>query len=209
MHVFNEIYLRQEYGWNFSSPPRVIVDAGAYTGLSTSFFASRFPDAIIIAVEPDQENFELLVQNTKRYTNVHPIRAALWSESGNVSLVDPGDGAWGLRLLESDDSSAATAGHNSAFGSVRAITVTDIIRDYDLEKIDLLKVDVEGSEREIFANPDPWIASVGAICMELHDRFKAGCSRSFFKAVSDFPIELRRGEDVLVVRDRSFLNPVL
>jgi hypothetical protein len=83
------------------------------------------------------------------------------------------------------------------------------MRDYDLEKIDLLKVDVEGSEREIFANAEPWIESVGAICMELHDRFKAGCSRSFFKAVDDFPIELRRGEDVLVVRDRSFLNPVL
>ena len=209
--VFNDIYRRQEYGWNFGSPPSVIVDAGAYTGLSTSFFATRYPDATIIAIEPDEENFELLVRNTTRYPNVHTIRAALWAESGSVSLVDPGDGAWGLRLLESDGSSPVAADVNSAVGSksVRAVTITDIMRDYDLEKIDLLKVDVEGSEKEIFANANPWIAFVEAICLELHDRFKAGCSRSFFQAVDDFPIELRRGEDVLVVRDRSRLNPLL
>ena len=209
IHVFNDIYRRQEYGWSFSSTPQVVVDAGAYTGLSTSFFATRYPDATIIAIEPDQENFGLLVRNTKRYTNVHPICAALWSESGDVSIVDPGDGAWGLRLLESDHPRAVGEGRNLPSDSVRAITISDIMRDYNLDRIDLLKVDVEGSEKEIFANSEPWIASVEAICMELHDRFKAGCSRSFFKAVDGFPVELRRGEYVLVVRDKSSLNPVL
>ena len=210
INVFTDIHRRHEYGWNFGSPPKVIVDAGAYIGLSTSFFATRYPDATIIAIEPDEENFELLVRNTTRHSNVHTVRAALWAESGSVSLMDPGHGAWGLRLLESDESSAvdAEAIHLPGSRSVRAVTITEIIRDYNLEKIDLLKVDVEGSEKEIFANANPWIDSVEAICLELHDRFKAGCSRSFFKAVDDFPIELRRGEDVLVVRDRSQLKPV-
>jgi FkbM family methyltransferase len=210
INVFNDIYRRHEYEWNLGSSPKVIVDAGAYTGLSTSFFATRYPDATIIAVEPDEENFELLVRNTTRYANVHTVRAALWAESGSVSIMDPGHGAWGLRLLESDDSSTvAEAIHLPGSRSVRAVTITEIIRDYNLEKIDLLKVDVEGSEKEIFANANPWIASVEAICLELHDRFKAGCSRSFFKAVDDFPIELRRGEDVLVMRDQSHLIPLL
>jgi hypothetical protein len=71
-----------------------------------------------------------------------------------------------------------------------------------------LKVDVEGSEKEIFSTADSWISSVDAICIELHDRFKIGCSRSFFTAVQDFPIELHRNEDVLVARADSQLAPV-
>jgi FkbM family methyltransferase len=202
VQVYNDIYVRQEYGWELPVTPKVIVDAGAYTGLSTAFFASRFPDAKIIAIEPDEDNFELLAQNTSHFANVHIIRAALWYESGSVSLMDPGDGAWGLRLLESDvNAGEATSAVRS--DSVRAITIADVIRDYDLEKIDLLKVDVEGSEKEIFAAANSWISYVDAICIELHDRFKTGCSRSFYKAVEDFPVEVRRGEDVLVIRERS------
>jgi Methyltransferase FkbM domain len=90
---------------------------------------------------------------------------------------------------------------------VNAITVADVIRDYNLDRIDLLKVDIEGSEKEAFADPGSWIALVDAICMEFHDRFKAGCSRSFFKAVEDFPVESWRGENVLVARQRSSLVP--
>jgi FkbM family methyltransferase len=200
--VFNDIYRRQAYEWDLRYTPSVIIDAGAYTGLSTAFFASRYPDSVVIAIEPDEANFELLVRNTRSYKNVHQIHAALWAESGYVSLVDPGEGAWSLRLLESQDSSVAVK-PNLVSGSdaVRAVTITDIIRDYGLEKIDLLKIDVEGSEKEIFASADSWINSVDAVCLELHDRFKAGCSRAFFKAVEDFPIERWRGEDVLVMRE--------
>jgi FkbM family methyltransferase len=211
LFVFGDIFLRHEYGWDLSPSPRVIVDAGAYTGLSTCYFANRFPDATIIAIEPDEENYELLKLNTARYENVHTTRAALWSESGFVSLMDPGYGAWGLQLLESANTNTVKAVNSAAARSepVRALTVADIIREYHLDKIDLLKVDVEGSEKEIFAHAGPWIDSVDAICIELHDRFKAGCSRSFFRAVDDFPVELRRGEDVLVMRDRSRVSPEL
>ena len=70
------------------------------------------------------------------------------------------------------------------------------------------KVDVEGSEKEIFSTADSWLSFVDVICIELHDRFKSGCSRSFFKAVEDFPIELHRSEDVLVARAESRLIPI-
>jgi FkbM family methyltransferase len=201
--VFNDIYRGREYDWNFSVPPKTIVDAGAYTGLSTVFFATRYPEAKIIAIEPDRANFELLMLNTTNISNVHTIRAALWAESGTVSLRDPGDGAWSFRLAESDQfrRGNASEGADRATLSVTAVTLTDVMRDHGLEKIDLLKLDIEGCEKELFENSGPWIENVQAICLELHDRFKAGCSRAFYKAVDDFPIELRRGEDVLVTRD--------
>jgi FkbM family methyltransferase len=201
IYVFNSIYREGQYDWNFPVAPRVIVDAGAYTGLSTAFFAMRYPKARIIAIEPDEENFELLLQNTASYSNVHAVRAAIWSESGSVCLTDPGVGSWGFRL------NMPAKGESPAM-TIRAMTINDVMREYRIERIDLLKLDIEGSEKEVFVSSDPWIGSVDAICLELHDRFKAGCSRAFFKAVDDFPIELRRGEDVLVLREQSPLTPL-
>ena len=202
--VFDSIYHGQAYGWELGQEPRTIVDAGAYTGLSTVFFALRYPEARIVAIEPDEQNFSLLKKNTAGLANVQTVRAALWGVSGSVNLVDPGDGSWGFRIDEADGSPGSS--RSSMLGSVPAVTVTDIMREYALDRIDLLKLDVEGSEKEIFANSDEWIGSVDAICLELHDRFKAGCSRNFFSAVREFPIEVWRGEDVLVARDRSLLG---
>jgi FkbM family methyltransferase len=201
IYVFNSIYHKQEYGWDFTEPPEVIVDAGAYTGLSTAFFAMRYPDAQIIAIEPDPGNYDLLIKNTAGFGNVRTIRAALWGESGSVNLTDPGAGSWGLRL-------AANVCNNPA-SPIQAITVNDIMQEYHIDRIDLLKLDIEGSEKEVFANSDSWIENIEAICIELHDRFKVGCSRAFFKAVDEFPIELWHSEDILVLRERSRLGALI
>jgi|HubBroStandDraft_6_1064221.scaffolds.fasta_scaffold268619_1 FkbM family methyltransferase len=198
INVFVHIYRWGEYAWEFAESPRVIVDAGAYTGLSTAYFAMRYPAAKIIAIEPDETNFQLLLRNTAAFANVQAVRAALWVESGSVALADPGYGPWGLRL----DGPAGTG------TQVPAITMDEVLRDYQLDTVDLLKVDIEGSEKELFAEADSWISRVDAICLELHDRFKPGCSRAFYQAVEDFRTEFRLGEDVLVLRDDSRLAPV-
>ena len=80
--------------------------------------------------------------------------------------------------------------------SVPCLSLADLISEYDLGWIDLLKVDIEGAEKEVFSSPSEWIGSVGAIAIELHDRFKTGCARSFYAAVSDFPVEQTMGENV-------------
>ena len=199
--VFKDIFIDLEYGWVFNTAPSVIVDVGGYIGLSAAFFAHTYPEAMIIAIEPDAQNYELLTLNTARFPNVHAVRAAVWKESGTISLTDPGSGAWGLRVSESH--APVTDGD-----LIRAVTIDEIRKEFGLDRIHLLKVDVEGSEKEIFSTADSWISSVDAICIELHDRFKIGCSRSFFMAVQDFPIELYRSEDVLVARADSQLVPV-
>jgi hypothetical protein len=82
------------------------------------------------------------------------------------------------------------------------------MEDYKVDRVNLLKLDIEGSEKEVFSNARPWIDRVDAISIELHDRFRPGCSRAFFGAVADFPTELRRGEKILVIRDDSPLGMV-
>jgi len=212
INVFQDIFICREYGWKFSAKPQVIVDAGGYTGMSAAFFAHQYPEATIIAIEPDAENFGLLKLNTARFPNVHPVHAAVWSESGVISLTDPGYGSWGFQVAANPDHATAVAVDEAdpATGLVRAVTFDEIVKEFNLGYIDLLKVDVEGSEKEIFANAESWISSVGAICVELHDRLKTGCSRSFFTAVADFDVEVRRSEseDVLVARASSPLVPI-
>jgi FkbM family methyltransferase len=199
--VFEEIFVNLEYGWVFNSPPRVILDVGGYTGLSAAFFAHSYPEAKIIAVEPDAQNFEMLLHNTAQFPNVSAVRAAAWQESGTISLTDPGLGAWSLQVSDATDALSAS-------DRVRAVTIDELRDEFELDRIDLLKIDVEGSEREIFHTADSWLPFVDVICIELHDRFKTGCSRSFFRAVEDFPIEMRRNEDVLVARPDSPLVPL-
>jgi hypothetical protein len=126
----------------------------------------------------------------------------------SLTLEDVGEGAWGFQIRESEDLPGADARFSDHSGHrVSAITVSDVIRDYGLDRIDLLKLDIEGSEREVFSDCGSWIGKVDAICMELHDRFRSGCSRSFFKVIDEFPIETWRGENVLVMREGSSLGP--
>jgi FkbM family methyltransferase len=198
--VFNGIFRWLEYGWDLEQP-RTIVDGGAYIGLSAIYFTMRYPGVRVIAVEASRRNFDLLVRNTSAFPNIEPVNAALWPKPGMLVLTDPGTGLWGLQVKAPTGSlDAATDAAEGGADLIRAITIGDIIRDHGLRKIDLLKIDIEGAEKELFSEPGAWLAQVDAICIELHDWFKTGCTRTFFAAVGDFGIEAWRGENVLVAR---------
>jgi FkbM family methyltransferase len=206
--VFNDIFYGKGHEWTFAVPPSVILDAGAYTGLSAAYFAMRYPEARVIALEPSAENFALLTRNVSSFKNIQAINGALWNESGLLVVTDPGRGSWGLTVKAPDDSGTnnpSIVGELPDRSAVPAFTVSDIMRDYEVDRLDLLKLDIEGSEKEVLSSSDSWINRVSAISVELHDRFKPGCSRAFFNAVSDFPIELHRGEKILVARDDSHI----
>ena len=204
LRVFEDIFLCEVFAWPLSAPPQVIVDAGAYTGLSAAWFASTYPASRIVAIEPSDANFELLERNTQGLANVECRRAALWGETTSIDLVDPGWGPYAYRVDRVNDQIAGAAGAAET-EHVDALTVPDLLDEYRLDRIDLLKIDIEGSEIEVFTDASAWIDRVGAVCLELHDRLRPGCSRVFFGAVEALPIEVRRGEMLLVVRDAAQL----
>jgi FkbM family methyltransferase len=199
--VFNGIFRWLEYGWDLDRAPQTIIDGGAYIGLSAIYFTMRFPGVRVIAVEASEQNFKLLVRNTAAFPNIQPVHAALWPQPGSLVLTDPGTGLWGLQV-KAVAAPAGTADGTvvESADSVRAITIDDIISEHGFDRVDLLKVDIEGAEKELFSQPGPWLDQVDAICIELHDWFKAGCTRTFFSAVADFDVEAWRGENVLVAR---------
>lgn len=196
--VFNSTFADEDYGIALPFSPDTIVDAGAYTGLSSVYLAIRYPGARIIALEPSSSNFELLASNTEQFPNVEAVRVALWASPGELTLRDPGAGAWAFRV----DGEQARPGESQPRGSelVHATTMSEILSDFDLGRVNLLKIDVEGSELEIFNDSEKWLEHVDAIMVELHDRFKPGCARAFLSAVQDFPVEVWRGEVTMVAR---------
>ena len=64
LEVFRQVFMERQYACLGAAPsPRLIVDCGANVGYSSAYFLSRFPDAKLIAVEPDSGNFQMLQRN--------------------------------------------------------------------------------------------------------------------------------------------------
>jgi len=193
--LLSDILLHGEYDWEFPKSPRVIVDAGANIGLACIFFANRYPEAKIVAIEPEESNYEMLRKNTACYPNVVPILGALWKDNKDLCLLDNGAGEWGFRTEEQSEPCNRKEG-KYVFG----VTLDKLMADHNLSQIDILKIDIEGAEREVFESSSRWINKVGAIVVELHDQQKAGCSRAVYSATCDFDVKLRRGETTFLAK---------
>ncbi|MFL6588460.1 MAG: FkbM family methyltransferase [Luteimonas sp.] len=198
--VFEEVILNAEYDLpQYLGEPRFIVDAGANIGLTSIFFARRFPHARIIAIEPEGSNFELLLKNIRPYPRITPLKAALWNEDAPIRLVDPGIGKWGFQAT----GAAAECGTDSI---VPGVTMSSLLARYKAERVDILKVDIEGAEKEVFAQADDWIGRVDIVMVETHDRCKAGCSQSVDAATGSFMHRTQRGETLVLSRLPSHLE---
>lgn len=186
-----QIFWREDYAFDVAVQPEIIVDGGANVGYASLYFAAKYADATIYALEPEPDNYRQLLRNVADFGRVVPINAAIWHENTTLSLHDAGAGAWGFRVR------AETANDKTA---VAAISVGSLLEQQAIHQIDILKLDVEGSEVEIFKHCQPWIDRVEAIVAELHDKYRNGCARAFYNATNDFPNELRLGENVVVSR---------
>jgi FkbM family methyltransferase len=195
--IFEQIFCRQEYQFDVKRTPGIIVDAGANIGLASIYFSNKFPDARIIAIEPEESNLEILGKNIAPYANIISHRGALWHENTKLDIVDPGVGKCGLMTQAQD-------GMEKRYGKfvqeVQGVTVDTIMKEYGIDRIDILKIDIEGAEREVFRDSSSWIGKVDALIIELHERLKPGCNRSFYNGSNGFDNEWSRGENLFLTR---------
>lgn len=199
LKVFHQIFTFKEYGMNLGFVPRFIIDAGANIGLSAVFFSNKFPGVKIVAIEPEKSNFKMLEINTKDYENIVLAKRAL-SNYSNVSfnVVDKGYGNWGF-IIEIE----GTKNTSKVVDTVKTITIDDILNTYNLEYLDLLKIDIEGGEKQLFENNyENWLPKTKCIIIELHDGITKGSSKSFFKAISKYDFSyFNRGENLLFINN--------
>jgi FkbM family methyltransferase len=190
--VYKQVAVWQEYDIPVSFTPRCIVDLGANIGLSALFFSARYPDATVYAYEPQSENFELLLRNTRQNSQVFPVQRAVWGHRIPCEVRSTGTEHWAAKIAE------AAPG-----GSRHTITVSEIIEDHELELIDILKIDIEGAERSVFTGDVSWLSRVRLVIIELHDFLEPGCAQAFFNALKDTPYTLEVVGENFVVRNRG------
>ena len=141
LYLFYEVFVQQDYAFNAVSDTPRIIDAGANIGMATLFFKIICPGARIDAFEPSPEAFRLLSRNVaaNQLTDVRLHNSALASCPGTINLfTEPGD----------ETSLTASTVHERGGGQsveVEAVTLSSQIED----EVDLLKLDVEGSEGEV------------------------------------------------------------
>lgn len=139
----------------------------------------------------------MLVRNTSSYEKVIPVRAAVWKENRDINICDPGTGHTAFRTQESGASVMRTA------GAAQGITVDKIMADFDLERIDLLKLDIEGAEKDVFDHSQSWISRVGAIAVEVHDWILPGSTESVRSATREFKYEWRQDDVTFFARNEN------
>lgn len=198
MEIIQSVLVYQEYLLPLEDfQPKLILDCGGNIGCSAIYFANKYPDAQIYSVEPEKNNFKLLSFNTLLYENVHAINSALWDKETFIRVEDRGFGNLGWMTFET------TSEDSTAF---KTVTVSKLLKDSGFDTIDLLKIDIEGAEKEVFGAEDvhDWLSKVKVLTIELHDRMKRGCSYEFFKAISNYKWFFAfRGENLIFIREKE------
>ena len=195
-YVFDQIFVRHEYApvSDRLNDQKFILDLGANVGYASAFLASRYPDARILAVEPDPRNFELCCRNLKPYGDrIRVLKGAVWSQCSKLALShELGDGMATQVMAAERESEADVVAWDIP-------TLLDLAR---VETADLVKIDIEGSEAELFAvDAARWLPRVHNICIELHDQH---CRDVFFDALTSFDYELAEmGESTVCLNLRA------
>lgn len=170
--VFDEIFVERVYAPGLAALPDhlghvLLIDLGAYTGLSAFFLARELAAAgaivdEIIAVEPDPDNFRLLSENlrtTGLANRSTALRAFAGAEHAFAEVQDSGNGAWGMRM-----------GPFSGAGTP-VLPLAEIAKAAKTNAPVVLKCDIEGGERQLFLNIRDWEHLIRYILLELHTEF--------------------------------------
>jgi FkbM family methyltransferase len=155
---------------------RVILDCGANIGITSLFFAARYPKARIYSVEPDPNNFALLERNSRQEPRISPICGAIVGRTRSQVYLTTDAPAWGNSIALSKTGLP-----------VKAWTIDEICRENGLADIDLLKVDIEGGEKELFASGEV-LKHVNGVIIELHKDYgikelKRDAAREEFRVI--------------------------
>ena len=158
----------------------VIIDAGANVGAAAKWFSRKFPNAFVVAVEPDPGSAELCRKNLRGAPNAMVVEAAVGSTAGAVNVVANKDSV-GIRTERSETGRAAI------------ITIPEAVRlAGEGARLFIAKIDIEGFESDLFAQHTDWATDAPVVVVEPHDwRFPGkGTSRNFRKVFSDTDHEM-------------------
>lgn len=138
-HVIKEVITDHEYerwGEIVIRPAMTVIDCGAHIGSFTRLALAY--QAHVLAIEADEENFNMLLKNTEGYGNLKLLKGVLWNGKPARFLKDKTRGE--LNKVSKEGVMTAT------------ITLDQVVEHFKIKQIDLLKMDIEGAEYEVLFN---------------------------------------------------------
>jgi FkbM family methyltransferase len=162
LKAFWQIFLRRVY--HVHSADRIIVDLGANIGLFTLYAARMAPQAKIFSFEPFPATFARLVATVRDHrleSRVTCMNSAVAGSNGTRFMPDA--------EVPSQRRSVASPASGTGGTEVAATTLEAIFDENHLPRVDLLKIDIEGSEYEVLLSAPPTLlARIGRVAMEYH-----------------------------------------
>jgi FkbM family methyltransferase len=155
---YKVIFQRERYRFTAKRPDPVILDCGANIGLMTLYWKRTYPPARVTAFEPDPAAFQALAANVASFglADVELVQRAVWTCAGELPFwIEGGDA--GRLILRTDDPSEP-----------RRTVQTVRLRDYLDADIDMLKLDIEGSEVDVVLDCADHLRNVGNVLIEYH-----------------------------------------
>lgn len=158
--MYDEIFFAEIYRFISSAKEPLIIDAGANIGLATIYFKELFPQARIIAFEPDHIIAEGFRKNLRslELSNVQLIEKGLGAMEGYVSFLS--EGADGGRVVNG-------AGSEMQQSDIQKIEIVRLSGFID-QPVDLLKMDIEGGELDVMLDIQSVLHFVGNLFIEYH-----------------------------------------
>ncbi len=165
-YVLRQVFVERAYAcFDHLNDPGLILDCGANAGYASAYFLSRFPGCIVMAVEPDPENFAILSRNLAPFgSRVRAIHGAVWSHPCFLRMAERGYRGgleWASQVTE------CAPGEVS---SLPGYDIAGLLEESGFSRISLLKMDIEGAETVVFSRHcESWLDRVDHLAVELHD----------------------------------------
>jgi FkbM family methyltransferase len=209
LEVFNQIFVYEDYRFSrigrwkdvqkayreiLSQGRRpLVLDCGANIGLSSLYFKELFPESSVWALEPDVENFRMMLKNCGD-RDIRAIHGAVSNKDGFVRLVHGSMGNWGIRTEIQASGRADSVPCFSPVGLVKQAGRSENASPF------LIKIDIEGHERQLFSSGTKWLGLFKVVVIELHDWLFPGASnsRSFLREIA------KRNFDFIYIGENVF-----
>ena len=177
LSVLHDIMVHREY--EPRGAPRVIFDLGANVGFASLFFWRRYPDARVIAVEADPVTYGRLVRNVGHLPRVTTLHRAVAGSDGPVRF---------FPSVESIGSSLIAVPGSSPAVEVAGASIESLMRESDVDRIDFLKIDIEGAEFDALRTAP--LDRVEELIAEFHYDLAGGDEQSVRELFAGFEVVL-------------------
>lgn len=163
--IFYEVLFHETYKISIPEKGNIktIVDLGSNIGLSALYFLKKFPGSTIFCVEPDPDNFKLLKKNLWPEIN---SRQAICINAG----ISAEDGLGKLEFTRYRQNTRISTSTKSSGIEVSLISLNKLIAQNNILQIDLLKIDIEGGEADLFKTNLQWLSAVRHLLIEFHSK---------------------------------------